>query len=154
MHQLVGLYCSADRIIASHPNILPKTLEKLAGSKDKDTVRQVARNPATPPELLIQVASLEPLDFFQNPVLDLLILEDPTFLGKLKPGVLRAFLKEKDCPSTWLRWAAHYGTKGHQLEVLTRDDLPLEILKAIANGPHPKTAERAINRLLELGETW
>jgi hypothetical protein len=154
MHSLVGLHYATDRKIASHPGSLPESLEALSESSDEETIRAVAGNPATPPGALIRVASLAPLDFFQNPVLDLLILEDPSFLSKLKPGALRAFLKTDDCPLSWLQWAAHYGTKGDQLEVLKREDLPLEMLKGIANGPHPKTAERAINRLLELGETW
>jgi hypothetical protein len=55
---------------------------------------------------------------------------------------------------SWLRWAAHYGTKGDQLELLKRQELSIELLKAVANGPHPKPAERAIDRLLAAGEIW
>jgi hypothetical protein len=154
MHRLVGLSYESDRKIAAHPDALPETLEQLSCSMDNDTVRQVAINPATPPDILLRIAPLVPMDFFKNPVLDLLTLEDPTFLSKLKPGILRAFLKQDDCPLSWLRWASCYGTKGDQLEVLTRGDLPTEILRAIANGPHPKPAERAINRLFGLGESW
>ena len=154
LHQLVGLFYLTDRRMAAHTGALPETLAKLSNSKDPDTVREVLHNPTTPPDVLLQIAPQFPVEFFQIPLLDLLILEDPTFLTKLTPGVLRAFLREKDCPLSWLRWASHYGTKGDQLEILKREDFSIEILKAIANGPHPKPAERAINRLLEVGETW
>lgn len=154
LHHLVGLFPDSDRIIAAHPATLPKTLLKLSKSPDAETIKAVLQNPATPPDLLLLMAPKFPLDFFQNPALDLLILEDPDFLRKLKPGVLRSLLKEKDCPDYWLNWACSYGNKGDQLVILKREDLPVKNLKALANSSHPKPAERAMNLLLALGETW
>jgi hypothetical protein len=154
LRRLSGMYESADRLIAAHPAADPETLEQLSNSQDKATVCAVARNPSSPPGLLISIAPKAPLDFFRNPALDLLILEDPTFLSKLRPGVLRAFLRMDECPQSWLRWAANYGTKGDQLEIVKRSDVPVDILKAVASGPHSMAAERAKNSLLGMGETW
>jgi hypothetical protein len=152
LHKLVGLDYDLDREIASRSDALPQTLQRLAEIGDDETVAALARNPICPPEILLRIAPRVPLDLFENPVLDLLLLEDPSFPKKLKPGVLRKLLANTDCPLHWLRWAAYYGTKGDQLEMLKRKDLEIELLRAIAVGPHTKPAERASNRLLELGE--
>ena len=154
LSQLVGLFYPTDREIATHPRAQPETLEKLSHSNDAETVRLIVQNPATPPDILIRLAPEFPIDFFQNAILDLLILEDPQLLKKLKPGVLRTFLKAEDCPSSFVVWASRYGTKGDQLEILRREDVAVDVLKAVANGSHPKPAERAIDQLLELGEAW
>lgn len=154
LDQLAGLFYPSDHEIATHPKVLPETLEKLSDSMNAETVRRIVRNPATPPDLLIRLAPRFPIDFFQNAMLDLMVLEDPNLLKKLKPGVLRTFLKAEECPSSFVVWASRFGTKGDQLEIVRSEEASLDVLRSVANGAHPKPAERAIDRLLELGETW
>ncbi len=143
-----------DRLIAACPVATPGLLANLAKSLDKETRRLVICNPGTTVDILMSLAKEFPQEFFAHPMLDLMILEDPWLLKGLQPGVLKAFLMKPDCPAAFLTWACLHGTKGDQLEVLKRSDLPVKWLKAIARGPHPKAAERAIGRLIEQGETW
>ena len=154
LKQCVGLSYATDRLIAKHSNATQDVLERLSESSDYETRKNVICNAGTQADLLIALAPEFPMDFFSHPLLDLMILEDPQLLQKLKPGVLKAFLKADDCPNAFIQWASRHGTKGDQLEILKRDDLTVAVLKSIANGAHPKPSERAIDHLLEFGETW
>ena len=137
-----------NRMIALHPNASPELLAKLAKSPDKPTRRNVALNPQTSKDVLLNLAPTFAGEFFLNPAFDFLLMEDPNLLFSLPVGVLKNILKRDDCPDSFLNWAAKCGDKSHHLAVVSRTDLTKEILQTIAEGPHVKAAEVAAGRLI------
>lgn len=150
----IGRSYETDRAIANDPTASVDALTALAESSDFETRKNVACNIATPADVLISLAEEFPGDFFSHPLLDLMILEDPGILRRLKPGVLKSYLSDPTCPESFVLWACRHGYKTDQLEILKRPDLSVEQLKYIARGPHPKAVETAIDRLIEMGESW
>lgn len=150
----IGQSYEIDRAVALSPLASADVLEKLAQSNDKEIRRNIVCNIATPAHTLMLLAQEFPSEFFVHPLLDLMILEDPQLLTRLKPGVLKSFLSDPGCPESFVSWACLHGYKTDQLEILKRSDLSALQLRQIARGPHPKAAERATNRLIEMGELW
>lgn len=150
----IGRSYTIDRTMALSPLAKSDVLAKLADSSDQETRRNVVCNVGTPPETLLSLAQEFPVEFFANPLFDLLLLEDPQLLIRLEPGVLKSFLNHPACPESFVLWACRHGHKTEQVEVLKRSDLSVDHLRLIAQGPHPKAAERAIDRLIEMGESW
>ena len=150
----IGRSYAIDRAIAANPSAKSDVLKTLAESHDQETRRNTVCNIATPAEALISLSQEFPVDFFAHPLLDLMILEYPLLLTRLNPGVLKCFLNDPECPESFVLWACRYGHKTDQLEILKRADISIDQLRIIARGPRPKTAERAIDRLIEMGESW
>lgn len=144
----------AGRVIARSATANSEKLLLLSKSDKKFVRRNVILNPATPPDILIALAPEFPREFFDHPLLDLMILEDPRLLARLQPGTLKTYLSDPDCPESFIIWACKHGTKGDQLVIMKRPNLATRWLKAIANGPHPRAAERAMDKLIDLGESW
>jgi hypothetical protein len=137
-----------NRMIALHPNASEELLAKLAQSPDKLTRRNVARNPQSSKEVLLDLAPTFAGEFFLNPAFDFLLMEDPNLLFSLPVGVLKNILKRDDCPDSFLNWAAKCGDKSHHLAVVGRTQVTRANLQLIANGPHVKAAEIAAGRLI------
>jgi hypothetical protein len=70
----------------------------------------LARNPNTPPEVLRELAGTFPDAFLRNPVLPLLLLEDPDFLAPVRPGTLKRLLMRVDVPSLLLAALTHHAS--------------------------------------------
>jgi len=154
IEQHMGRSYPVDRAIAACPIVTSELLVILAESRDSVTRRNVICNAAIPTETLISLAKEFPSEFFSHPLLNLLILEDPQLLTRLEPGVLKSFLNNPECPDSFVQWACQHGCKTDQLEILKRPDLSVSQLRIIARSAHPKPAERAIDRLIEMGEAW
>lgn len=148
LEAFIGVSFKVNRSIALHNNASPDMLRRLANSPDKLTRRNVALNPQTPKDILMVLAPTFAGQFFLNPVFDLLLLEDPNLLFGLPVTVLKNILKRPDCPESILSWAARYGDKSHQLALVSRADISIELLEHIANGPHVTPAEVAAGRLM------
>lgn len=149
-----GQTYAIDRLIAACPVAPPDLLATLAKSLDRETRRLVICNLGTTVDILMSLAKEFPREFFSHPMLDLMILENPKLLTRLVPGVLKSILNDVACPAAFVNWACRYGYKTDQFEVLKRTDLSADQLRIIARGPHPKAAERAIARLIKMGEVW
>jgi hypothetical protein len=137
-----------NRRIALHPRAGPDLLARLAKSPDKRTRQNVAINPGTTKEVLLELAPSCAAQFFKNPVFDFLLMEDPDLLFKLPVVVIKNLLKREDCPSALLVWAARFGNQSHQLAMVQRSDLSRHSLQLISQGPHVKAAEIAAGRLI------
>lgn len=148
LEKLLGVSIESNRSIAKHGNASPDMLRRLAQSPDRITRRNVAANPQTPKEVLLELAPTFAGEFFLNPVFDLLLMEDPNLLDALPVGVMKNILKREDCPISFLNWAARYGNKSHQLALVGRSRIARELLEVVARGPHAKPAEVAAGRLM------
>lgn len=72
--------CSTLLLEAKDYQTLPERLSQIAQSCDqKEILSAIARNPNTPTDVLVDFFADYPSDIFNNPILDLLYLENPNF---------------------------------------------------------------------------
>jgi hypothetical protein len=121
------------RSLASHTGVPSHELRQLLSPRDNKTWQHLAKNPASPVEVLQQVGMIFPTELWQNPVLPLLLLEQPTLLENL--SLYRCLLLAENAPSGFfaaasrhskasIRWAAakHPSTPGEVLDDLSIDE--------------------------------
>ncbi len=94
------------RIVATNPSAEPELLRELALSEDKVTREGVTTNPNAPTDVLLALAGDFPRQFFSNPVLSLLMLENPNLATDLSYWSLLKLLKQDDAPEWFLACAA------------------------------------------------
>jgi len=146
---LLGLFPKIDREIAHRSDLEAEELVKLSFSSDESTKQLVALNPNTPSEVLLKLAPEFPRAFYKNPAFDWLLLENPDLLFEMKQGVLKHILSLRDCPKSFLLWAARNGSDSEKLVVVRRLDVENELLETIGSGKPCKAAIIAIARNLE-----
>lgn len=71
------------KLVAKNLNTPPETLRKLADIGDKDIRREVASNPNTPTDLLLNLGTEFPGELLNNPVFSLLLLENLNLLEEM-----------------------------------------------------------------------
>ena len=69
--------------ISLDANLSAIALAELAKSKDLDICKQVAQHPNSSPETLKELFKRFPVEVLNNPVLDLLVFENPNFYLEL-----------------------------------------------------------------------
>lgn len=119
------------RLVARNPNAEPELLRDLAHSKDDLTRGGVTKNPNTPKDVLLELAYEFPQEFLGNPVIDLLLLEQPNFSAEIPFWTLINLLKQDNVPQ-WLL----FGAVSHENST---------ILRVIAK--HPKTSQNILEQL-------
>ena len=122
-----GKFTSVDRLIAAHEKALPETLSKLSHSSDVATRRRVVSNPNTPTEDFIRLGQQFSKEFLSNPLLDMLLLEDPRLLEELPEPLLISILKRPSCPEDFLAWASKLDSEKVQLAVVMNPTLSKKI---------------------------
>jgi hypothetical protein len=145
---LLGLFPDFDREIAQRSDLDDVDLRRLSSSPDENTRQHVALNPDTPSEILLKLAPDFPRAFYKNPAFDWLLLENPDLLFEMKQGVLKHILGLRDCPKSFLQWAARNGSDSEKLAVVRRLEVENELLENIAAGESCKAATIAIARNL------
>lgn len=89
---------------ASNPNAAASTLRSLYNSGDPAIHAAIAANPNTPLDILLPLAGSFPAAFCSNPVLPLLLLEQPNLPAHMPPDTLRRLLSYAGVPAAILRW--------------------------------------------------
>ncbi len=137
---LLGLFPKFDREIAQRNDLDAVDLIMFSCSTDEATKQHVALNPNTPSEVLLRLAPQFPRAFYKNPAFDWLLLENPDLLFEMKQGVLRHILSLRDCPNSFLQWAARNGSDSEKLVVVRRLDVEIELLEIVVAGKPCKAA--------------
>lgn len=145
---LLGLFPEFDREIARRNDLDGADLVRLSSSTDEATKHHVALNPNTPSEVLLKLAPEFPRAFYKNPAFDWLILENPDLLFEMKQGVLKHILGLRDCPKSFLQWAARNGSDSEKLVVVRRQDVEDELLEIVSAGRSCKASTIAIAKNL------
>lgn len=91
---------SSRRAEARDPATLPERLRELAR---RGCAREVAANPNAPSDLLLKLAGRHFEAFSSNPILPLLLLEDPGFCLRIPANSLRRLLRRSHLPEIFLR---------------------------------------------------
>jgi hypothetical protein len=95
-------------IIAANPAAGANLLRDLAASDDASTRAAIAANPNAPLDTLLRLAGDFPAAFCANPVLPLLLLEQPDLPARIDPNALRRLMSYAGVPRAILAWiAAH-----------------------------------------------
>lgn len=127
MAALVGSGVKIDRLIAAQSGASTSTLEILSRSSYAATREVVAGNPSAPRDCLLRLASDFPRAFLLNPAFDLMVLEDLSFLSRLRGATLEKILKQKECPVAITNWA---------YDSYKNRELGAGVLRGISKNPH------------------
>lgn len=100
---------AARLLLAQDPATPPHQLQALGLGPNSRTIKEaVTRNPNTPPALLLMLAGRYWQPFLENPVLPLLLLEDPGLPHRLPLRVLRALVRREGVPPLILQTLARH----------------------------------------------
>lgn len=91
-------------------------LRELAQTRNKAVRKVVAQNPNTPTDVLLKLFYEFPLQVLNNPVLDLLLLENPNFLEELYQANTSVF-SEYELPFFFLEWAVNHSNEDIRADV-------------------------------------
>lgn len=79
-------------------------LKELSKSLDREVRQAVAKNPNTPPDILVRLFDKFPLQILRNPALSLILLERPDFFTEIYESNKLVFYKHK-LPDFFYKWA-------------------------------------------------
>jgi hypothetical protein len=125
------------RVVAKNSTTPPDILKTLGESDDKATRKSIAGNPNSPTDTLTRLATQFPEEVIQNPVFDLLLLENPNLLSEIPLASLRSLLKRQSIPIAFLSWAAKHEDVGVQLAVVLNPLTPAKAVKGLVMSPYP-----------------
>jgi predicted DNA-binding WGR domain protein len=133
-----GRYTDSDRLIASHVRAPASLLAKLSHSSDRATRARVVANASTPAADYVRLGEQFPKEFLANPLLDLLLLEDPGLLEQLSERLLVQVLRRENCPDDLLVWGAGRDSEKAQLAVAMNGKAPAAAWERLRNSVYPK----------------
>ncbi|MFM9991828.1 MAG: hypothetical protein ACKVOY_10395 [Burkholderiaceae bacterium] len=136
--QLLDKNDATNRLLAKHPNASSELLERLSHSSDPATRKAVTSNPNTPTVVYIKLGQQFPKEFLTNPILDLLILENPDLLQEFSDNLLVQLVRKQECPEEFLIWASSHPSEKVQLAVAMNAKAPLMALSSLAMSKHKK----------------
>lgn len=99
---------TVDPVVAFNPEVNTHLLRERGLLGDDVTLAAVAANPNTPVATLLSLAGRFPGEFCSNPVLPLLLLENPDLPAGMDDATLRNLLRYPDVPQMLLEWIANY----------------------------------------------
>jgi hypothetical protein len=136
-----SFFPEVDRVIAARSDAPPELLATLSHSSDKATRAKVTANANTPAADYLRMGQQFPKEFIANPLLDLLLLENPALLGELPTALLVQISKKPECPDGFLVWAASHPEEKVQLAVAMNPKAPSEALDCLRKSRRAKLRE-------------
>ena len=118
------------RQLAQDENTSPEKLRELANHTDTTILKNIVANPNIPPDVLTKLASLFPKQVFNNPALDLLLIETPDLFSGGLADSLCSLLKTK-VPFEMLKYAACSTDERLKLAILMNPEAPSVIIKSL-----------------------
>jgi hypothetical protein len=153
-----------DAQMAISPNTNPQLLRQIATEPDLELRRLVAGNPNTPTDVLWKLGIDFPEVILNNPVFELLQLEQLNLAALIPHDTLTSLLQCKQVPknfmeyavsqqdySLWLAVAYNPHTSGTLLENLTRKSRhqDRELIRAVA--AHPNAPDHLLAEIIDIG---
>jgi predicted RNA-binding protein YlxR (DUF448 family) len=106
-------------------------LKKLAESYNPTIRKLVASNPNTPPDLLIELFVEFPHQVLNNPVIELLLLENADFFKELYQNNPYVF-NEDSLPCIFVEWAVNCSDEGIRKTIATNENTHESFLQQLA----------------------
>jgi hypothetical protein len=117
---------------AKDPSTSAIRLVKLSQKKAPKILAALAQNPSTPLDTLLVLAQTYPEAFLANPVLQMFLLEDPTFLHRCSEEALHALLGSKECPGWAIRSLVLHPNVLVRRKVAENNNTSIALLEALA----------------------
>lgn len=149
---LLGQDDATNRLLAAHPKADAELLEKLSHSSDSATRRSVAKNPNTPEQAYVRLGQQFPKEFLANPMLDLLLLENPTLIEQVPEALLVRLLKQANCPASLLTWASAHPQAKVQLAVAMNPSAGLAANARLTQSQHAAVLESVQPAVVVVGQ--
>jgi hypothetical protein len=92
--------------LAASPDTLPELLRELAAKSSKAVCERITANPNTPTDILFKLGAKFPKQLLENPILPLLLLENPNFIEEIPLNTLIRLIKEEEVPNYILNAAS------------------------------------------------
>ncbi|WP_373479225.1 hypothetical protein [Geminocystis sp.] len=131
------------RVVAKNIIAPPDLLAELAHSQDQSTRKAVVSNPNTPKETLLELGSQFPEELLDNPIFDLLLLENPNLLADMPTSTLKSMVKRETVPRAFLDWAVNHGDDEVLIALLRNPQLSKEHLTKLTEHKNTQIVEEA-----------
>jgi hypothetical protein len=129
--------------VAANPATPPDVLETVSASWDGEVWRALICNPNAMPDTLFHIAPTYPAEFFANPVVPLLLLEQPNFPLRYDRRILAPLVRHAAAPVGFLSILTH-----HRDEAIAADArLHVNLVGEAADAGWAREAEGAIWQL-------
>jgi hypothetical protein len=145
------------KLVAGNYMAPPDLLEELSHTSDKPLLKALVSNPNTPTEVLLKLGSLFPEQLLDNPVFDILLIENPNLLSEFPKSSLNSLLKREVAPVSFLRWAATNGDENTLQSLLINPNVPVDAVQGLTQHRHWDVAMAAklhINSGVEMDSGW
>ncbi|MBW4472940.1 MAG: hypothetical protein KME45_21570 [Stenomitos rutilans HA7619-LM2] len=131
------------RIVSRNSYADPELLRELAASSDQEARCGVAANPNVPVEVLFKLGEEFPKQLLENPVVSLLLLENPDLFNNLPRPTVDSILKEECIPTFFLNWAINQRRIDFSTWLAKQPETPKRVL-----------VEQATRSIAEQSEPW
>jgi hypothetical protein len=128
---------------AANPATPGARLKLLASHGEREVRALVAANPNTPTETLLHLAAHLPEAVLQNPVLDLLLIENPNLFSEMPAYARQSLLASPEVPQGFLRWVSKKGDEAALLALTQNPSTRPEMLEGLFKHVSGKVAETA-----------
>lgn len=146
------------RLQAQDENIAPEVLAELANSEDYLTRQYVASNPNTPTEALLKLGAEFPRELLDNPIFDLLLLENLNLISEIPITTLQSLVKQDNIPESFIiKCAERESDKDMLLGLTINSTISRSILEKLNKSRFPEVVEAAelhVNWSREKIEGW
>ena len=130
--------------LAQDETTSPDKLRELSDSNDTEVLKNIVANPNVPPDVLAKLASLFPKQVFNNPAIDLLLLETPELIYNALADYALCALLKREVPVQMIEYAANLADRKLQLSILTNPQTPSKIVDQLADSDCSEVSEAAI----------
>ncbi|MEM8672773.1 MAG: hypothetical protein AAGF83_02705 [Cyanobacteria bacterium P01_G01_bin.67] len=120
-----------NRKLAQDETTASNKLRELADSTDLITRQNVLVNPNVPPDVLIKLATEFPKQVFNNPAIDLLLLETPNLFSGTSANALCSLLK-REVPHRMIEYAANCADERLKLAILMNPQTSHSVLARLS----------------------
>jgi hypothetical protein len=143
---------------AKDENSPPELLGELAKSKDYMTRQYVIANPNTPTATLLNLGAEFPRELLNNPIFDLLLLENPNLISDIPIATLRSLIKQDNVPKSFIVECAERESDKELLLAMTMNSqISSNILEKLIKSKFTEVAEAAdlhVSWSGEISEGW
>jgi hypothetical protein len=143
LRELASMGIKLARVVAQNPSANPDILQSLQSHPDSIVRQNLVMNPNTPPSLLKVIGRQLPRHLFQNPAIDLLLLETPDLLAEDVSTILCSLVKQSIVPDSVLEYAVNYPSSSVKLAVIMNSQTPKRIIDNLATNQNTCVSEAA-----------
>ena len=127
---------------AQDETTLPEILRQLASSSDSITRQNLVMNPNVPPDVLLKLAGQFPRQIFNNPAIDLLLLETPNLFSGTSADAFCSLLK-REVPTRMIEYAVNSKDEKFELSILMNYKTSPKVLEQLFQSKSDRVQEAA-----------